>query len=61
MNFVMLVNMSELLELLREAADSVQASQVEREISDFRREYRVDLEKRLREYIQKLKEENNAS
>lgn len=55
------MNNQELLELLKEAADSVQASQAEKEVSRFRIEYRIDLEKRLRYYIQKLKEENNAS
>lgn len=55
------MNKKELLELLKEAADSVQTSQAEKEVSRFRIEYRIDLGKRLRETIQKLKEENNAS
>ena len=56
-----MMDKQELLELLREAADSVQASQAEKKVSRFRIEYRVDLEKRLRETIQKLKEESDAS
>lgn len=44
-----------LIDLLEEAADSVLASTFEDGISDFRREYRIDLERRLRLTISHLK------